>query len=206
MPPPAGGCKRTLRGPAGRVLHRARRTFQIDGPGAGRAVHRAVDQRLEDVAMRPLVFPAALLLAVPAALAQCPFTSLTLLPYGQGCNPVFALPPGVTAALDPSTCTVQLTVNAFQGCCNTFLVGYALALGLQGVSIPVPQLGPGCTLLADPVVLLYQTATTGNTFALPLPSLPAPLVFAAQGAAHYFTTIGFGHDFALTGGAQIAVQ
>jgi hypothetical protein len=143
----------------------------------------------------------------PAVTAQCPFATASLQPVGQGCNPVFGTPPGVAVALDPTTCTVQLTVSAFGGCCNTFLVGRMLVLGVQAVSIPVPQLGSGCTLLADPVVLLYLQSASGGTFAFSVSSLPpGPVSFHAQGGAHYFTTIGLSHDFALTAGAQITLQ
>jgi hypothetical protein len=147
-----------------------------------------------------------LLLTSSLALAQCPFTSVSTQSYGQGCNPVFATNPTLAVALDAASCRVQLTVNAFPGCCNTFLRTYLLAIGFQQASIPVPQIGPGCTVLVQPTALLIQPSTAGATFSLGLPPIVPPLGFVAQGAAHYFTTIGFSDDFALTDGAQVTLQ
>jgi len=145
-------------------------------------------------------------LVAATASAQCPFTSVSMQTQGQGCNPVFVAPPTYGVALDTIACTLQLQVTAFQGCCNTYLQGRLLALGDQPASVPMPWIGSGCTLLVNPVILLYQPASAGDTFVLALPALLPPLTFYAQAAAHYFTTIGFSHDFALTAGGQITLQ
>lgn len=147
-----------------------------------------------------------MMLTAPLAMAQCPFASVSTQSYGQGCNPVFGTNPTLSVTLDAANCRVQVAVNAFPGCCNTFLRTYLLAIGFQQVSIPVPQIGPGCTLLVQPTALLIQPSAGGATFSLGLPPILPPLGFVAQGAAHYFTTIGFSDDFALTDGAQVTLQ
>lgn len=148
-------------------------------------------------------FAAALLGS--AALAQCPFTSASLQSYGQGCNPVFPTPPTFTVTVDPTTCTLQVQVSAF-ACCNSYVVGRLLGLGLQSQNVPLPWIGPGCTLLADPVILLYQPTSAGTVFVLSLPPVAPPVQLYAQGGVHYFTTIGFHDDFALTAGGLVTLQ
>ncbi|MEO6594857.1 MAG: hypothetical protein ABIP94_08905 [Planctomycetota bacterium] len=153
------------------------------------------------------LLPAVLttLLASAFALAQCPFTAVSTQSYGQGCNSVFLNLPTLGATLDATTCQVQITVSAFSGCCNTYLIGNLLALGGQSTLIPVPELGPSCTLLVTPDILLFQPNTVGSTFTLSLPPVLPPLTFYAQGGALYFTTIGFSYDFALTAGYQVTL-
>jgi hypothetical protein len=141
------------------------------------------------------------------AVAQCPFASVSMQGYGQGCNPVFAIDPTFGVTLDTANCRLLLTVSAFPGCCNTYLVGSLLALGDQPTSIPLPQFGVNCTLLVVPVILQFQPTAAGSTFLLQLPAtvLP-PVTLAAQGGVLYFTTIGFTYDFALSAGGQISLQ
>jgi hypothetical protein len=92
---------------------------------------------------------------------------------------------------------------AFSGCCNTYLVGRLLVVGLQSVTQPLPQLG--CTLLTSPDLVLFQA--TGSMFALQMPSAPFPATtMFAQGATIYFTTIGFSTDWAFSRGSQINLQ
>jgi hypothetical protein len=156
--------------------------------------------------MSKLFLACAVLALEGFAAAQCPFSTVQLTTYGSGCNPVFATNPTLTGTLDPTVCTLNLTVNAFSGCCNTFLNGRILAIGLQPVSQPLPQLGVGCTLLASPDALLFQANTAGATFVLAIPPGLPPLTLYAQGAAIYFTTIGLTTDIALTGGEAAALQ
>ncbi len=154
----------------------------------------------------PCSFAAALL--APFAVAQCPFHTVTAQSYGQGCNPVFAGQiPTVAIALDATACSLDAAVGAFGGCCNTYLVGHLLVLGPQQVAVPLPGFGVGCTLLADPAIVLFAPAMVGGTFTLPLPTVALPpLTFFVQGAAFYFTTIGFDYDFALSAGGQVDVS
>jgi hypothetical protein len=141
------------------------------------------------------------------ATAQCAFSSVSMQSYGQGCNPVFAIDPTLGVQLDTVNCRLLLTVSAFPGCCNTFLVGSLLALGDQPISLPLPQFGVNCTLLVVPVILAFQPTAAGSTFVLQLPAtaLP-PVTLAAQGGALYFTTIGLTYDFALSAGGQLSLQ
>ena len=123
--------------------------------------------------------------------------------YGDGCNPVFVNPPEIKAGLDPSGQILTIAVDGFPGCCNTFLVQRLLALGLSPALHLLPRFGPGCTLLVDPFFILLLPAQHGTevSFLLP-PGLP-PFTFYAQGAQHYFTTIGLTHDLAFTDGLRI---
>lgn len=153
------------------------------------------------------IVSSGLLFAV-AATAQCQFASVSIQTFGAGCNPVFVgNNPSIGGRLDVNSCTLGLQVNAFSGCCNTYLWGRMLVLGLAQVNVPVPQVGVGCTLLARPDVLLFLPTSAGDTFALSLPPLlPPGLVLFAQAAAHYFTTIGFSDDFALSPGATVTLN
>ncbi|HEX5052461.1 MAG TPA: hypothetical protein VFZ65_11855 [Planctomycetota bacterium] len=155
--------------------------------------------------MRLILTTLTTLLAASSALAQCPFSGVSVQTYGQGCNSVFLNLPTMGAGIDVPSCTLQVTVSAFSGCCNTFLVGSLLALGDQATSIPVPDLGPNCMLLVDPAIVLFQPNSAGSSFVLSLPPVLPPLTVFAQGAALYFTTIGFSYDFALTAGAQLTL-
>jgi hypothetical protein len=141
-----------------------------------------------------------------AAAAQCPFSSLTATTYGQGCITVFGTPPTQRSSLDGTQCTLGVTVDAFTGCCNTFLTGRVLVLGLQQANVPVPQIGQGCTLLVDPIAFLFQTPPAGDTFTLPLPPfLVPPLQLQSQGASIY-RTFGVEIDAQLTAGQAILLQ
>lgn len=141
-----------------------------------------------------------------AVAAQCPFQTLSLQSYGRGCTTVFLQPTTLSGSLDPAACSLGLVVQSFQGCCNTFLTARLLAIGVQQTAVPLPQIGPGCTLLVDPVALLLQPAPAGDTFWLPLPAtLVAPLHFVAQGAALY-TTFGVSIDLQLTEGFAVLLQ
>ncbi|HEX5052714.1 MAG TPA: hypothetical protein VFZ65_13140 [Planctomycetota bacterium] len=141
-----------------------------------------------------------------AVVAQCPFTTVVTQPHGVGCDPTFFIHPTLTGALNVPACQLQLTVGAFAGCCGTVLVGTLLALGDQPLSVPVPQLGANCTLLVQPIVLLFVPSTTGATFSLPLPTVLPPLTVEAQGGVLYFTTIGASFDFALSQGLRVTMS
>lgn len=150
------------------------------------------------------LFAAACLAA--ASAAQCPFSSVSVQSQGQGCNPVFGTVPTFGVVLDTTACTLRVQVTALPGCCNTFLSGRMLALGDQPAAVPLPWIGANCTLLVNAAILLYQPSSAGDTFVLALPSSLPPLSFHAQAGAHYFTTIGFSHDFALTAGGLVTLQ
>lgn len=150
---------------------------------------------------------ASVSLAPAAATAQCAFSSLSLTSVGPGCATVFTPPPALSGGLEASTCSLDLTISAFGGCCNTFLTGRVLALGLGQNNLPLPMVGPGCTLWVQPDAVVFLPATAGDTVTLQLPpGLQPPLSFYAQGAALYFTTIGLANDAQLTGGHTVSVQ
>lgn len=149
------------------------------------------------------------LLALPvmgAAAGQCQFTSVALQNYGLGCGIVFSVPPSITAQLDPVTCTLGIRVTAFAGCCNTFLRDRLLVLGLTPANQPLPQVAFGCTLLVSPTVFLWQATSAGDTFHFGIPPGLTSFTFHAQGAAHYFTTIGLSDDLMLTDGLTMTLQ
>jgi len=151
--------------------------------------------------------PALLTLpAMGAAVGQCQFTSVALQNYGLGCGFVFSMPPSITAQLDPVTCTLGIRVTAFAGCCNSFLRDRLLVLGLTPANVPLPQVALGCTLLVNPITFVWQAVSAGDTFHLALPPGLGGFTFHAQGAAHYFTTIGLSDDLMLTDGLTLTLQ
>ncbi|MFT4511997.1 MAG: hypothetical protein ACI89X_000673 [Planctomycetota bacterium] len=153
--------------------------------------------------MRALHILSASLVLSSFAATQCAFSSVSVSSYGQPCSVFSTNPTTVGVQLDVTNCELGIDVSAFPGCCNTYLVGRVLVLGLQPITQPLPQLG--CTLLTSPDVVLFQT--TGSTFPLQMPSAPFPATtLFAQGAAIYFTTIGFSVDWAFSSGAQINLQ
>jgi len=150
----------------------------------------------------------AVLASASLATAQCSWSSVSVTSYGQGCNPAFpGQPLSVSASLDVNQCRLDVDVAAFPGCCNAFLVGRVLVLGFAQVSIPAPNLGTGCTLLASPDLLIYQQGSVGGTFELLFGnvSLP-PATLYVQGAGLYFTSIGLSFDWAASAGARIDLQ
>ena len=149
---------------------------------------------------------AALLIATSAAVAQCQFSSVPVVTYGQGCSAVFGNNPTLAFQLDTAACSLGVGVQAFQGCCNTYRLGVLLALGDQAAAIPVPQLGPNCDLLTSSTVTLWLPGPQGTTFWLALPPGLSSVTLFAQGGALYFTTIGLSYDFALTAGTQFSLQ
>lgn len=145
-------------------------------------------------------------LAAPAADAQCGIGSAVFRFYGSGCNPVFPNAPILTGSYDASNCTLTLDVQAFRGCCNTFAWNYLMAFGTTRASVPLPQIGTGCTLLVgNTFAVLFQTVQQGSTFNIVLPPGTPPLSVNVQGAVHYFTTIGFSNDLALSDAALITL-
>ena len=152
----------------------------------------------------PLV---ASLFATFAAAAQCTVTQVTFTPYGSGCNAVFPQQvPTLTGAWNAPSCTVTLTLNGFNGCCNTFLRGRVLVLGATQTNLPVPIFGPGCTLHSSPDVVLVFPTSAGNVFPFPLPpGMPRGTLYS-QGVLHYFTTIGLTNDLAFSPGLTLTIQ
>lgn len=147
----------------------------------------------------------AIALWLAAAHAQCTVSGVGMQTYGQGCNPVFANSPTLAVALDTTVCGLDITVQAYSGCCNTYLTNHVLALGAQQANVPLPQIGSGCVLLASLDAILIQPSSAAGVFHINLPPLVVPFTFFAQGGALYFTTIGFRNDLAMTAGAQVTL-
>lgn len=122
---------------------------------------------------RPVLFVAVPALAT-ALVAQCPYGTMLATTSGAGCGTGLT----VTATLTPAPCTLTLSLTGSGGsttCTATFL----LALGVTSATVPLPELGPACTLLVQPdAVLLAPTA--GFLLAIP-PAVPAITVHL-QGA------------------------
>lgn len=151
----------------------------------------------------------AVLASATLATAQCSWSSVSVSTYGQGCNAAFpGQPLSIAASLDVSQCQLDIDVTAFPGCCNAFLIGRVLVLGLGQISVPAPQIGAGCTLLASPDVVLYQPSSAGSgPFELPFANATLPPVTVyAQATGLYFTTFGLTFDWGTSAGASISLQ
>jgi hypothetical protein len=147
-------------------------------------------------------FTFAVAAALPvAAFAPAQVTGITVSSFGQPCQPLFG-GPNLQVTLDVQNQQLLVVVAAQYGCCNTYLSGRVLCLGLAQAAITLPPL-PQCRLLVSPDIVLFRPNSAGDTFALPVGAVPPPLSLYAQGAAVYFTTIGFSTDVALSAGAQI---
>src|SRR5262249_32642248 len=154
------GAARVNRGRRHRGWRRAVVHLAHPIPGPGRPCYRAgccreacrrrrATRRSKEAMHPPFrAFSVLALLLVPALPAQCTVTGAGMQTYGQGCNPVFGSQPTLAISLDASGCRLDITVQAFGGCCNTYLTNHLLALGAQQVNVPLPQIGSGCALLA----------------------------------------------------------
>lgn len=139
------------------------------------------------------------------AQARCQFNTVQARSTGPGCNPVFQTIPTLTPRLDVTTCTLQIQVTAFSGCCNSFLRNRVLVLGDGPQNLPFPQIGQGCVLWVNPITFLWLPSSGGDTFLLPIPPALPPLTLHAQAAGHY-VTFGVSHDLAFTDGASLSLQ
>lgn len=165
--------------------------------------------------MTRFLFPVVLCTSILSTLAvavpaQCQFQSVTLQRYGAGCSEVFGFAPTLLASLDTTTCELTLTVDAYGGCCNTFLDGTLLLLGLQPVAVPLMLADPACALLARPDLVFGMPGFGPGSYVLPIPPGLPPITLYAQGAGTYYTTILFplplGPQFSLTAGYSVTLQ
>lgn len=147
-------------------------------------------------------------MALPAGLAvgQCAFSTVTVSPFGSGCNPVVGTTTAPLAVnVSIPTCTIGL---------NTVIlldpdkdpIGRVLVLGLQAFAQPVPALGAGCVLYPSADVVLF-----GPWFApahqLQLPATPLPPTTAyAQGAVLYRLLSTGALEWGISGGVRIDLQ
>jgi len=156
--------------------------------------------------MKTFVVSLALAGAVPA---QCLFTSVTTQSSGPSCNvastgmcAIVALPAWLEATLDIVNCRLLVDVNAFAGCGATVPLRM-LAIGLQPASVPLPDLGPGCTLHVQPVAFLGSTSAT---FALDLPPGVTSFAFVMQGAALSVPPLSGDPRITLSEGQRVSLQ
>ena len=135
-----------------------------------------------------------------AAAAQCPNVSLSQ--YGSGCASQFDVPE-LAGSFDPLSCTVTLKMSGLPGCCNTFLTSKFVFLGLNQIALPVPSVGPGCTLLVDPIIV---TVLPGNVTSLSVP-VPASAV-GVKGfmqVVNQYVTFGTVSDFNMSNGLAFKI-
>lgn len=146
----------------------------------------------------------ALASMAPIGAAQCTVTGATFEPYGTGCGAVVSQAPTLKGAFDSTTCTVSLTVDAFGGCCNTFVTYRLLGLGLAPDKTPLPFLGSGCELLIQPLIVVALPPNQDTLKLTIPPGMPTDTVYL-QGGAGYLTTIGLTRDLALTQGLRVTL-
>ena len=137
--------------------------------------------------------------------AQCTVKSVAFRTYGSGCQSMFAVPT-IRGSFAASPCQIQVQIGALSGCCNTFLRNYIYAFGLTQTNVAVPALGLGCTLLAQPDVVVVLGSNTSGALNLTLPKGIGTGTVYMQSAAQYFTTIGLYYSVNLTQGLAITLQ
>lgn len=151
--------------------------------------------------MRAIQILSAIALSASFVASQCAFTSVSVSSYGQPCS-IWVTPTTIAVGLNSTSCTLDLDVVAFPGCCNTFLTARVLVLGMAQISVPVPQFGVNCDLLVSPDVFVLQQSSAPS-----LPNAPFPATtINAQAAAIYFSTFGLTTEWALSAGYQIDLQ
>lgn len=154
----------------------------------------------------PILVLAAGLALGASASAQCTVSGVSFTAYGAACNPVFGPVPALAGSWTAGSCTIRLTLTGFQGCCNTFVSQRMIAIGTAPANVPLPGVGPGCSLYVVPDLFLLTVPGAQSTFDFLLPpGMPSVTVFA-QGAIVYFTTIGFSYDAALSNGLQVDIN
>ena len=129
----------------------------------------------------------ALVMATTAA-AQCQFTGLAVQSFGMFCNTgptgccaIVSSPTTLSFGLDGSSCTLNVEVNALEGCCGVAVLARIVAFGASPAAVPLPQFGPGCTLWVQPVEFREQSGALAQ---IPLPpTLPPGIQFFAQAGA-----------------------
>ncbi len=127
-----------------------------------------------------------------AAYSQCSISGVTIQGYGIGCTPLspIGFPPQLLAGFDSATCTLSLDVFSVPICCGYALLSRHLAIGLTQTAVPLPFLGPGCTLLAQPDLLLLIPGQFGALNILIPPFTQPGLTLFVQGATQQLTSSG----------------
>lgn len=141
-------------------------------------------------------------------VAQCPVQGVTFSPYGSGCSGPF---PNHVPTLgggwwtNPRGCGISLWMDSYRGCCSTSLDRQILVFGLAPMSIPIPGMGRGCTLLTAPtLVLSYGGSTRVLSRALP-PGTGLGSVYV-QGVLEYHTAITHKRSYALSQAMKVTLR
>ena len=120
--------------------------------------------------------------AVSGAQDPCPFAAMTTRDVGQGTG--WILPTVLELELDPATCGLEVTIQAFS-CCNTYFTRHFVAIGASLLPQPIPLRGKfmsGSLLYVSPD--LVRGPFPGGTSRIQIPPDPSFLgrTFAAQAA------------------------
>ena len=136
--------------------------------------------------------------------AQVPCPQVGVAPYGQSCATVFGIAPKLEGSFDDQTCSLTLAWTSFPGCCNSFLTGHLLLVGLQQANIPAPPPWQQCTIYVQPALVVALPAQA-DQLTVPVPPLPPGALVSAffQVVDVYFTTIGFSTDYQFTNGLAV---
>lgn len=132
--------------------------------------------------------------------------TVSLRGYGPVCS-FFGQTSTLAANYDARSRGLTLRLDHSTTCCNTFLSGSYLMVGLRPIEpgLPLPLFVPGCELAVLPVLTLADPNRTG-VWSLTVPAtLPVGATFAFQGVNDYFTTIGLSHDLQLSNGVELTI-
>ncbi|HGY90823.1 MAG TPA: hypothetical protein ENK43_06605 [Planctomycetes bacterium] len=152
-----------------------------------------------------LILASALVLFLTSfAPSQCFIGGVNFTNYGQGCTPFFS-PPQISGQFDPASCTLTFSLTSSPSCCNTYLVERFFVFGLFQAAQPLPFLGPGCVSYTSADLIVVQPNSAGGDLSVLLPPSAIGITFYAQGANHFFTTIGFTHDYELSQGLRVDI-
>ena len=147
---------------------------------------------------------ALLAIALCATLpAQCSISGFNFSSYGTGCTFTAQPAPTLTGSFNAAACELDLTLTKSISCCNTFLQSRVLIISTNQAFHGLPALGPTCTLLVVPDLVMVAPPTSPDTISFDVPpGLPPGITIYAQGANIFFTTIGLTTDIELSNGLE----
>ena len=143
-------------------------------------------------------------LSATVASAQHP-AGIAFQNYGPTCS-FFLQDATIAGSYDASTGDLTIEVDPAATCCNTYLSGEYLLIGvapLTGLPALPPPFAPGCEILVWPFATLFSQGDQPWTFRMP--PFPPGMKLYMQGVARYFTTIGFTDDLQTTDGLDLTV-
>ena len=89
---------------------------------------------------------------------------------------------------------------------HNFVLNELIDIPQIRTSIAVPWFGRNCTLLTSVDLVIMQPTSAGSTLQIQLPPGTSAGTVYAQGAAHYFTTIGRRDNLQLSNGLAITLR